>query len=425
MPSFNRTPTTFVKASHSAWCSSLPLNSGAAQAPPPHICARINAQIVSNPALARPLFDFAEHVRSRVYVIRKFVFRDFESSILLDEGVERMLPEIFQPPCATPHHTFEIGDAGNKGQGMFAVRDLPAGTLILVEHPVIVAPYLVGLNVPLSDIYASLFDRLPYEIRVKLSQLYAGTHRSLEDTVHLNALGIQLEVPDVPRPELTTHRAVFLNTSRCNHSCGPNARWEWDTSTFSLYLSAVRPIMKGDEITIHYTSCTSPRQERQSTLQNQFDFICQCSYCNLPSEDAVRQSDNIRVALGQFWTILPLFEEWCIDPNLPDDMLIELHLEALRMIKQEGLQVLDGERHVDAIAMCYGALADTKMFRAWIERVREAKGNSDPARALVFATWLSNPTSFPAWGWKKTFCGRNEYPAHLGMRRRYTLQDML
>ncbi|KAG6806305.1 hypothetical protein H0H93_003196, partial [Arthromyces matolae] len=66
-------------------------------------------------------------------------------------------------------------------------------------------------------------------------------------------------------------------------------------------------------------------------------------------------------------------------------MLIKLHLDALLMIKQEGLQVLDSERHVDAIAMCYGALADVEMFRAWTERVRDAKVNNDPARALVFA----------------------------------------
>ncbi|KAG6897261.1 hypothetical protein C0992_003045 [Termitomyces sp. T32_za158] len=401
--------TTFVDSSRPAWCSSLASNSSASQAPPPHVCARINACVTSNPALARPLFDFAEHVRSRSYVIRNLVFKDFESSVLLDQGVERMLPRTFHVPYATPLSTFRIGDAGDKGQGIFAQTDIPAGDLILVEHPAIVVPYLVGLNVPLADIYASLVDRLPYETRIELLQLYSGKHNSLQDIVHLNELGIQLEVPDVSLPELTTHRAVFLQASRCNHSCGPNARWEWDTSTFSLYLSAVRPIMKGDEITIHYTSCTSQRHTRQAILQAQYGFICRCSYCNLPSKDAVRRSDVARMALDQFWSTLPLFEGWCLDTSLPDDMLIKLHVEALHMIEQEGLQVLDAERHVDAIAMCYGALADTEMFRAWTERVRDVKTGTDPARALVFAKWLSNPTSFPAWGWKRTFRGRSRF----------------
>ncbi|KAH0580265.1 hypothetical protein H2248_001781 [Termitomyces sp. 'cryptogamus'] len=404
MPSLNCTTTSNGSSSS----ASLTLSSSATQAPPPHVCARINAQITSNPALARPFFDFAEYVRGRSYIIRNLVFENFESSMLLDKGVEGMLPATFHPPRATPLHTFEIGDAGDRGRGMFALRDLPVGALILVEHPVIVAPYLVGLNVPLVDIYANLFDRLPHGIRIELSQLYDGTDHSLEDVIHLNALGIQLEVPDVPRPELTTHRAVFLNTSRCNHSCGPNAQWEWDISTFSLYLAVVRPIMKGDEITIHYTSCTRPRHERQAILRSQYGFICRCSYCNLPSEDAVHHSDNSRMALGHFWNSLPSFEGWCLDPTLPYDMLIKLHVEALRTIKQEGLQVLDAERHVDAIAMCYGALADTNMFRIWIERVRDANADVDPSRAVVFAKWLSNPTSFPAWSWKKTFCGRKK-----------------
>ncbi|KAG6878015.1 hypothetical protein C0993_000796 [Termitomyces sp. T159_Od127] len=336
-------------SSPAAWCSSPALNSSAPQVPPPHICARINAYVTTNPALARPLFDFADHVRSRSYVIRNLVFKDFKSSMLLDEGVERMLPAIFHVPDLVQSHMFRIGDAGDKGQGMFAQSDIRAGDVILVEHPAIVVPYLVGLNVPLADIYASLVDRLPYETRIELSQLYSGKDHSFQDIVHLNALGIQLEVPDVARPELTTHRAVFLNTSKCNHS-----------------------------------------------------------YCNLPSKDAVLRSDVARTALDQFWSTLPPFEGWCLDTSLPDDMLIKLHVEALNMIRQEGLQVLDGERHVDAIAMCYGALADTEMFRAWIESVRNAKTNADPARALVFAKWLSNPTSFPAWGWKKTFCGRNK-----------------
>lgn len=342
--------------------------------------------------------------------MQNFIFEDFEAAVLLDEGVEHLLPETFQPACAAPLYMFEIGDTGDRGLGMFALQDIPAGALVLVEHPVIVAPYLIGLGMPLSEVYAELFNRLPPEACHELMCL--ANSRSLEDCgllegiVRTNALGIQLQVPpDVPHPELTTHRAVFLNTSRCNHSCGPNARWEWDTATFSLYLSAVRPIHKGEEITIHYTSCTQPRHDRHATLQALYGFTCTCTYCTLPSSHAVHHSDATRSALSVFWGSLPSFEAWCLDPGMPDDALLQRHLDALRMIKQEGLQILDGERHVDAIAMCYGALGDTEMFKAWTGRVRHAKVGVEPARALVFAKWLSNPASFPAWGWKKTFCG--------------------
>ncbi|GLB43047.1 putative SET (Su(var)3-9, Enhancer-of-zeste, Trithorax) domain containing protein [Lyophyllum shimeji] len=406
-----------VSSPPAAWRSSSPPRAGpSTRTPPPqHVCAAVNAQVTSIPGLAPPHFDFAEHVRSRSYTMQNFVFGDdpFETAVLLDEGVERLLPDTFQRACASPSCTFEIGDAGEKGRGMFAVKDMPAGALVLVEHPAVVVPYLIGLDVPLRDVYAELFGRLPPEAHRALMGLANSRedcdHR--EGIVRTNALGIQLDVPDVAHPELTTHRAVFLNTSRCNHSCGPNARWEWDTASFALYLSAVRPIQQGEEITIAYTACTRPRGERHSTLHAQYGFTCACTYCALPCAAA---SDAARVALARFWSDLPPFEAWCVDGRTPDEWLVKRHLEALRLIKQEGLQVLDAERHVDAIAMCYGALADVEMFRAWTERVREREARRvwvgvegrerARRRALVFAKWLSNPASFPAWGWRRTFC---------------------
>ncbi|KAG5643743.1 hypothetical protein DXG03_009677 [Asterophora parasitica] len=381
--------------------------SAAPTPPPPHVCARINAQVTSDPVLARPNFDFDQHVRSRSYTMQNFAFEDFEAAVLLDEGVESLLPETFHPPCPAPLYTFEIGATENDGLGMFALKDMPAGSLVLVEHPVMVAPYLLGIGVPLADVYAEIFGRLSPDLCDELMDLSNSMEDCdlLEGIVRTNALGIQLEVPDVPNPELTTHRAVFLNTSRCNHSCGPNARWEWDTNTFSLYLTAVRPIRKGEEITIQYIACTQSRKERHATLHSLYNFTCACKYCALPSHDAIRTSDATRAALESFWRVLPPFEEWCLDPIMAPDALIKRHFDALKMIKQEGLQVLDAEKHVDAIAMCYGSLADLELFTAWAGRAKDAKLH-DAKQTLVFAKWLSNPVSFPAWGWKKTFCGR-------------------
>lgn len=91
---------------------------------------------------------------------------------------------------------------------------------------------------------------------------------------------------------------------------------------------------------------------------------------------------------------------------MPDDMLINAHAYALKLIEQEGLEVLDCGKHVDAIAMCYGALEDVEMFRPWTERVRDLKVRANPKQALVFAKWLSNPIAFPAWGWRRTFVSR-------------------
>jgi hypothetical protein len=146
---------------------------------------------------------------------------DFQGTALLDEGVERLLPDSSEPAIPSPMDLVEILNTGKRGYGMFARRDIPEQGLILVEHPVVITPYLVGLTTPLSDLYAQLFDRLPpklYRDLMRLANCKPPAECSLfEGIVRTNAIGIQLDVPDVPHSELSTHRAIFLNTSRCNH----------------------------------------------------------------------------------------------------------------------------------------------------------------------------------------------------------------
>lgn len=146
---------------------------------------------------------------------------DFQGAALLDESVERLLPDSFEPAIRSPMDLVEICNTGKNGFGMFARRDIPAQGLILVEHPVIITPYLVGLPTPLSDLYAQLFDRLPPKLHRDLMRLAnckpAKEYSLSEGIVRTNAIGIQLDVPDVPHAELSTHRGLFLNTSRCNH----------------------------------------------------------------------------------------------------------------------------------------------------------------------------------------------------------------
>jgi len=93
-----------------------------------------------------------------------------------------------------------------------------------------------------------------------------------------------------------------------------------------------------------------------------------------------------------------------MDGSMSDDALIRAHLDALDLIEQEGLEVLGREHHVDAIAMCYGALEDGEMFRMWTQAVRHVKARKNPEQAVVFTKWLSDPVAFPAWGWRKAFC---------------------
>lgn len=226
------------------------------------------------------------------------------------------------------------------------------------------------------------------------------------------------------------------------HSCAPNAKWDWNQDTFSLVLTSVRAIKPGEEITIAYVSPHLPSHERQSKLRTLHSFQCVCTICAQPAE-ALRQSDLARERLTAFWDrneaqSIPSFKEWCEnrDGVFGDRMLLDQHLWAVETIEDEGLEILDCQssssssapvitglssssstafpfevssshpwrdlgRHVDVIAMCYGALADVKSFKEWIVRAADARELERPEQRLAFKKWVANPMAFPAWGCRK------------------------
>ena len=171
-------------------------------------------------------------------------------------------------------------------------------------------------------------------------------------------------------------------------------------------------------------------KERQDTLSNFYGFKCSCPFCIFPRDNNILQSDVARSTLASPETesnpeestfatsspVLPSFEDWCLDPTLPDNILINAHLRDIQLIEREG-SVSGGDHltrdivhHLDAIAICYGALEDVDNFRLWMGHVSEARLGKESnthkpeQQKLVFSKWISNPTLFPAWGWRKVFC---------------------
>ncbi|KAF9003065.1 hypothetical protein BDQ17DRAFT_515781 [Cyathus striatus] len=299
---------------------------------------------------------------------------------------------------------------------MFAQQDIPAGCIILAEHPTVILPYIIALPTSSTELHANVLEYLSpskYKEVMSLSRGPFPSDDQVDDVLSANALAVELQVPDGPNADLPIHRALFLKTSRINHSCGPNARWDWDSSTLTLTVTAVRPIRKNEEITITYIAPDQPREERIKCLETVHGFSCVCSYCLILNTDDLLNSDIAREILHNTWTLgnLSSFNKWCRDPSMPDDFLISQHMRALTLIQQEGLQVLDYGpgmhpdldvgRHCDAIAMCYGALEDTDNFILWIKHVKEMHIVWQPDRAPVFKKWISNPSSFPVWGWRK------------------------
>ena len=159
-------------------------------------------------------------------------------------------------------------------------------------------------------------------------------------------------------------------------------------------------------------------KERQDILSKFYGFKCLCSLCVVPSDNI--QNDRARVSTCTETkpktkadsettlpsSLLPSFEKWCQDPTFPNDILINAHICALKLSEQgDRHPTRDMDiKHLDAIAMCYGALEDVDNFRKWMERLSEMRSRTKPNQKLVFSKWLSNPTTFPVWGWRRAFC---------------------
>ncbi|KAJ5915977.1 hypothetical protein N7454_010884 [Penicillium verhagenii] len=71
-----------------------------------------------------------------------------------------------------------------------------------------------------------------------------------------------------------------------NHSCDYNATVGFDGE--DLYIKAIKPIKKGDQIFISYIDTTTPCHVRRGELLDRYFFTCQCTKCiNAPETETL------------------------------------------------------------------------------------------------------------------------------------------
>ena len=192
--------------------------------PPAQVCAEINQRIRST--FHYPDFDFIQHVQHRSYVVRtQHFFKDSECVTMLDAGVDDLLQRMFEKMPAQPDTipNIDIRASPGKGLGMFSRKLISKGESFFVEYPTVITPYVIGLSVGLSELYADVFGKLSGPVFGGLMDLSPSSSSSAacgdihEAIMRINALAIELPVPNGQFSELNTHRAIFLQTSRCNH----------------------------------------------------------------------------------------------------------------------------------------------------------------------------------------------------------------
>lgn len=140
---------------------------------------------------------------------------------------------------------------------------------------------------------------------------------------------------------------IFLEASRFNHSCVPNAYFAWNPTLNNgqgqLTIYAIQDIYAGNEILINYRpkDCFKLRDARHAKLNKIYGFICDCPACQ-PGHQFGAMSDGRRGRMQDLQTEI----DGSTDSSTPGE----------REAKRENINKLIGNLKQEGIV--YPQLAD-------------------------------------------------------------------
>lgn len=184
----------------------------------------------------------------------------------------------------------EVRESEGKGFGVFALKDIPVGTLILSERP------LVKLNDDGSRI--DPLDTLVNALDPALKRAYRALHGFRPLHRNTETLNRRIMYSNGFAIEKTT-TAVFKVASRFNHSCVPNAEFAWDCDKGRMEYFTAFKLLEGEEITIDYG-------HKKGFLKKYYGFECDCGACtewgsvsssSAASEQVVKGEETPRISL--------------------------------------------------------------------------------------------------------------------------------
>jgi hypothetical protein len=182
--------------------------------------------------------------------------------------------------ASSPHNVLdgrrliEVKETPEKGLGIFARMQIPRGTRIIAETPLLRAKAVTTYSVNVQD----SFERLSSESQRAYLQLHGYASPTLKKDNDWASL------PELNRKVLAIYAAnrwgrdVFWLASRFNHSCIPNVHNAYNPIIRMETFHSIRDIEAGEELTISYLSGISVRDERQAQLKS-WGFQCSCPAC--------------------------------------------------------------------------------------------------------------------------------------------------
>ncbi|EXJ74801.1 uncharacterized protein A1O5_01497 [Cladophialophora psammophila CBS 110553] len=280
-----------------------------------------------------------------------------------------------------------------KGVGMLASRSLQRGDLITAYTPYLLAHMENVLSTPERERFLRVaLDQLPAasrDVYLGLAKIYGEPSVVVQDVVKANAFEMQIGGQ--------MHLAVFPEASRMNHACAPNAQYFLSPGLLTHFVHAVRPIARGEEVTISYAPPLRLHADRQAYLQSTFQFTCTCARCTHSGdrtlEDADKATEDI-IALQ--WAL----SQWGSNSTASvkkAEMLVGLY-------RQEGLDAFLDDAYGHA-ALTYNAVGSARGAKKYAKLAAEAarlKYGPDAEAAMEWDRIMKDPMGHSSWRRRKT-----------------------
>ncbi|KAL8949339.1 MAG: hypothetical protein Q9222_004544 [Ikaeria aurantiellina] len=268
------------------------------------------------------------------------------------------------------HRYFRVQNIIGKGLGCVAVDDLSPGTLILMEKPLLSISNVEdrwsrqNRDDLQREIQRLQTNRRLHELRNLFSRRH-GTAAADRDRFEIN--NFQMSEGDDDGP---SDQGVFPQAARFNHSCLPNAWFNWNPNLqpygspdppeyLTLYTTKI--IRADEEIVFNYRNknWSRPRAERQRELNQDYGFLCDCMACrpNGVGDLAEKRRARMRQDLNAI-----------IRYHSDQDHTREMQFEALQSLVSR----LEREQLVyPQMADCQGKIADW-----WFREMRRCQQGS-------------------------------------------------
>jgi hypothetical protein len=306
----------------------------------------------------------------------------------MQEGGDR--PDKMADVPASRDRLYTIKLITGKGLGFVATSKISKGTRILLEAPLFETPGSTEDTGSAEIIVLREVKSLTKDQQRAFFTLQNSQGRKFSPVlgiVSTNALPLGV----------SNNGGLFLEASRINHSCQPNAQHTWNDNLSHLTVHALRDIEADCEITISYISGVSlGYAERQRHLMDVFSFACACELCSLPllarngSDYRLYQIQSIEGAATDLDQVL----------EHPANSLSQVH-RLFELLEEEGIYDFRVTRacfNAFQIAAMVGDKARAKVFAEKAYAARKVLAGDDNPTTIQFKHFAQQPVDYSLYG---------------------------